>query len=88
MPDELVEIARFYEAPQAHQARIVLEDAGIECVVPDIGMNVWPDGVGGGVPLFVAAADVERAVAVLRDTPALADLEVPTDEDEEPPDPT
>lgn len=84
MPDELVEIARFYEAPQAHSARIVLEEAGIECFVPDIGMNVWPDGVGGGVPLLVAAADVEQAVALLRDTPAADDLEIAAEDDGEP----
>ncbi len=81
MPDELVEIARFYEAPQAHAARIVLEEAGIECFVPDIGMNVWPDGVGGGVPLLVAEADVEQAVGLLRETPAAADLEVAPEPD-------
>ena len=88
MPDELVEIARFYEAPQAHQARIVLEGAGIECFVPDIGMNVWPDGVGGGVPLLVAEADSERAVAILKGTPAENDLEVEAKGEDEQADPS
>ena len=75
MPDELVEIARFEEAPQAHQARIVLEEAGIECSVPDMAMSVWPDGIGGGVPLLVPESEADRAIAILKGTPAEDDVE-------------
>ena len=71
MPDDPVTIARFPNGSEAHHAKIELEEAGIACMLADEGTStlLWPSVVGG-VKLQVNEADVDRAIAVLAQTPA------------------
>lgn len=64
MPDEFVTIAEFSNIAAAELARSDLERAGIRATFFEL--NGFP--MGGGVPLKVAAADAERALAVLAKT--------------------
>lgn len=91
MPDELVTIASFVTAPEAHEARIELESEGIEAIVADetLVTLAFPGTVGiGGVKLQVKASDVEQATRLLERTPAAKDLVIDLGEeastDEEP----
>ena len=81
MSDELVIIARFESAMEAHEAKFVLEEAEIEAVVSDEAVvTLFPNVIGlGSVQLLVNEADAERAVELLQDTPADNDLEAHTE---------
>jgi hypothetical protein len=90
MLDDLVTLARFSTALEAHEARIELESQGVECVVADeiAASLAFPGVLGvGGVKLQVRAQDAPRAREVLRHTPAARDLvpvegERPTEADQ------
>jgi hypothetical protein len=80
MSDGLVTIALFGTEAEAHEARIELDSADIECVVADssdLSINVFSGLTNvGGVALLVDADDVDRAVEILAATPAADDLVV------------
>ena len=85
MSDELVTIARFETGVEAHEARIVLEDEGIDCLIADeVTANLaLPGALGiGGIRLQVRADDAEKATQVLQDTPAARNLEFQTGDEE------
>ncbi len=89
MEDDLEIIARFDTPFEAEEARIVLEEEGIECMISDelTGDAGLPGGSSiGGVKLYVLAADLDRAVAALADTPARKHLVVEPPEAAEPAD--
>ena len=85
MSDDLVTIARFETGVEAHEARITLEDADIECLIADeVTANLaLPGALGvGGIRLQVKAEDAEKATQILTDTPAANDLEFQADSEE------
>ncbi len=68
MTNDLVTITTFENGPEAHAARLRLESEGIRAAVNDEVVVNWLWYVGtalGGVKLQVAAADAERARAIL-----------------------
>ena len=84
MAGKLVVVARFNTPPEAHEARIALEEAGIAATVADetVVTLAFPGSLGlGGVKLLVAEDDAGAAARVLARTPAANDLvvEVPPD---------
>lgn len=84
--DDLVTIARFENAVEAHEARIELEAHGIDSLVADqtAADQAFPGLINlGGARLQVRQSDVDEALRILRDTPAGDDLEV--DAQDEPP---
>lgn len=84
MPDDLVLIARFDTPFAAEEARIVLEEEEIDCVIGDEttgDLGLIGGATAGGVKLFVMAEDVERAVQALAATPARKDLVIEPEED-------
>lgn len=79
MAGKLVVVARFDTAPEGHEARIALEEAGIQAAVADqMAVTLaFPGALGlGGVKLAVPAEDVAAAARVLSRTPAANDLVV------------
>ena len=81
MPGKLVTIARFRSPAAAHFHRSRLELEGIPAFVGDehlVSLGSFYSGPVGGVKLQVRDADVERALAVLREEPE--GLEVDEDE--------
>jgi len=86
--DEPILIARFDSPFEAEEAKIALEEAGIESMIGDelVGDVGLPGGAGlGGVKLYVRLADANRAVTELAQTPAGKDLVVEFTDDEVPP---
>jgi hypothetical protein len=88
MADELVMIARFGTAAEAHEAQFVLDDSGIESAIADetvINLGI-PGSVGlGGVKLLVKESEATKANEALKQTPAGKNLLVEgggTDEQE------
>ena len=81
MSDELVIIARFESPAEAHEAKFVLEDGGIESMVFDEALvTLFPNAIGlGSVQLLVREEDAERAILLLQETPADRDLEAHTE---------
>jgi hypothetical protein len=69
--DDLVTIARFSSAIEAHLARTKLESEGIQAFVADehmIAINPIYDLALGGVKLQIKNSDVERARKSLGDS--------------------
>lgn len=65
---DLVTVGRYRDSPEAFVARVVLEDAGIECFLRDentVGMNWLLSNAVGGMRLQVAAKDEAAAREVL-----------------------
>ena len=88
MDDELILIARFDTPFEAEEAKMVLEEEEIECVIGDetLGGIGLPGGASaGGVRLLVRTSDAKAAVDALAETPARKDLVVEvTDEEDDP----
>ncbi len=79
MEEELVLLARFDTPFEAEEARIALEEEGIECMISDelTGDAGLPGGASiGGVKLYVLGVDLARSAAALGDTPARKHLVV------------
>jgi hypothetical protein len=85
----LVTIARFYDVTQADLARIDLEASGIRVFLSNEGLvsTLWHlTGAIGGIKLQVAAADVDRAEAILsrsaKEEDETSDIAAETDDDD------
>lgn len=65
MSDELITIATYPYAPQAHVARNYLEDQGIAAFVADEFFSTLNYAMLSAVKLQVAAGDVARASELL-----------------------
>lgn len=69
MTEEWVLVRRCTSMHEAIVLRSVLEDAGIDCVLPDehtLGVHPGLTFLAGGVRMLVRANDAERAEAILR----------------------
>ena len=68
MNDDLVELARFYDAGQAQIVRSMLQSYGIECVLFDesASSTLWVYQLAmQGTRLMVHASDQEKAQSIL-----------------------
>ena len=90
MEEDLVTIAGFPTAHEAHFARIRIEEAGIECVLAnEVISNVYwlYTQAMGGVQVQVRRSDAARATAILEESAeTVLEAEFPEDEGPEPPD--
>ena len=69
--EDLVTVARFSTAMEAHLARTKLESEGIKAYVADehiMAINPMYDFALGGVRLKTKSSDVEKAVQCLNDS--------------------
>jgi len=79
MAGKPVVLARFDSPTEAHEARIALEEAGIQAILADdvVVTLAFPGALGlGGVKLLVAEGDLGAATRILSHTPAANDLAV------------
>ena len=77
MAGKPVVLARFDSPAEAHEARIVLEEAGIQAILADdvVVTLAFPGALGlGGVKLLVAEGDLGAATRILSHTPAADNL--------------
>ncbi len=88
MPEELITIANFSHAIEAHLSKMRLESEGIECFIADeftVAANWLFSNAIGGVKLNVKESDVEGALEVLQQAPVdmdTVDVGVEVEEDE------
>lgn len=69
---ELITIAAFDLAMNAHLARTILEEEGIEVFIADeftVTANPFYTGFVGGIKVQVSEEDAPRAVAILKEKP-------------------